>query len=117
MTKPIVALLTLAGLFSASEAEAQFFRRGHARQSMTSASPAPMTAAPAAAGQVAESRVYPYSYYASRTLPARTYVGYGAEDFPFQGVPYGHLYDPWTWPYMSGSYSRGLARYYDPPVK
>ena len=31
---------------------------------------------------------------------------YGANDFPFHGRPYGHPYDPWTWPYMSGSTAR-----------
>ncbi len=61
--------------------------------------------------------LYHYSYYVSPPYQARTYQGYGNNDFPFYGVPYGHPYDPWTWPYMSGSYTGGLARYYDPPVK
>jgi len=61
--------------------------------------------------------VPPYSYYAALPHRARGYVSYGSNDFPFYGVPYGRPYDPWTWPYMSGGYNRGLARYYDPPVK
>ena len=28
---------------------------------------------------------------------------------PFLRHPYGHPYDPWIWPYMSGGYSRYLA--------
>jgi len=61
---------------------------------------------------------YQYSYYAvpNRVGPARGYVGFGQSDFPFYGQPYGHPYDPWTWPYMANN-GRGLARYYDPPVK
>jgi hypothetical protein len=59
----------------------------------------------------------PYSYYAAPyPLPARYYVGYGSNDFPFYGRPYGHPYDPWTWPYMSGGYQRALARYFYPPL-
>jgi hypothetical protein len=60
---------------------------------------------------------FPYSYYAAYPNPARAYVSYGNDDFPFYGRSYGHPYDRWTWPYMSGSYTSGLARYYDPPVK
>ncbi|WP_422925639.1 hypothetical protein [Singulisphaera sp. PoT] len=59
----------------------------------------------------------PYSYYAAWAGPARLYAGYGSNDFPFYGRPYGHAYDPWTWPYMSGSYYRDLAHYYYPPVR
>jgi hypothetical protein len=62
--------------------------------------------------------VPPYSYYAALPWPARGYVPYGPNDgFPFYGTPYGHPYDPWTWPYMSGGYYRYLARYYYPPVR
>jgi len=117
MIRPIAALLTLAGIVSASEADAQYV----IRQPYTSPSPmAGVTYSSYYAGSVATvptARVYSYSYYTLSPLPARTYVGYRADEFPFYGAPYGHPYDPWTWPMMSGSYNRGLARYYDPPVK
>ena len=59
----------------------------------------------------------PYSYYAAPyPLPARYYVGYGANDFAFHGRPYGHPYDPWTWQYLSGGPQRSLARYFYPPL-
>ena len=62
--------------------------------------------------------VRPYSYYAAKPLgTARGYYGYGEDQFPYYGRPYGHPYDPWTWPYMSSSYQNSLNRYYDPPVK
>ena len=113
MIKPIAVLLTLTGILSATEAKAQhFFRRGNAQRYAASASPAPA----ATAASAPASRVYTYSYYSRSTLPARTYVGYGDNDFPFHGVPYGHTYDPWTWQYMAEP-TAGLARYYDPPVK
>jgi hypothetical protein len=99
MTKPLGFLLTVAGLLSASEARAQhLFHRGASHRG--AASPT-------------------YSYTHSATIPGPTQgsAGSGYNDFPYSGHPYGHPYDRWTWPYMSGSYSRGLARYYDPPVK
>ena len=57
----------------------------------------------------------PYSYYAAYPYPARIYVGYGSNDFPFQGRAYGSPNDPWTWYYMGGP-SLYLARYYRPPL-
>jgi len=116
MMKPIAAFLTLAGLLVATEAQAQhIIRQGSASPVAFDSAPASAYAsAPAPAPAAA---TYPYSYYAAYPGPARGYVSYGANDFPFYGVPYGHPYDPWTWPYMSGAYGRGLARYYDPPVK
>lgn len=60
--------------------------------------------------------VYSYSYYAAFPGPARGYVGYGFDGFPYHGSPYGHVYDRWTWPYLGGPPS-ALDRYYDPPVK
>jgi hypothetical protein len=77
------------------------------------------TPAPVIGGPVYSSSVYvaPYSYYVTLPRPARGYVPYGPGDaFPFYGRAYGHPYDPWTWPYMGGGYSRYLARYYYPPV-
>ena len=59
----------------------------------------------------------PYSYYAAIPFPARGYVGYGSNDFPYYGRPYGSPSDPWTWPYMSTAYNAGLVRYYYPPVR
>ena len=58
-----------------------------------------------------------YSYYASYPFQARGYVGYGTNDYPFYGRPYGHPYDPWTWRYMSEDPYVGLARYYYPPLQ
>jgi hypothetical protein len=64
------------------------------------------------------SYVPPYSYYAAiqRGIPARTYIGYGAEDYPFYGRPYGKPTDPWSWAYISGGYRNALAHYYYPPL-
>ena len=45
---------------------------------------------------------FPYSYYAAFPNPAREYVGYGFNDFPFYGDPYGKPTDRWSWQYMSG---------------
>jgi len=65
----------------------------------------------------ASTSVWPYSYYVAWPWLARGYIPYGPGDqFPFYGHAYGHPYDPWTWPYLSGGYSRYLARYYYPPV-
>jgi hypothetical protein len=52
-----------------------------------------------------------YDYYsAPYPLPARFYMGYGRNDFPFYGQTYGHPYEPWTW--------AGLSRYPAyPPVR
>jgi hypothetical protein len=94
-----------------------------------------LTAVPEALAQVVVSRTWapasvagapvydssayvpPYSYYAAWPWPARGYVPYGPGDqFPFYGRAYGHPYDRWTWPYISGGYYRHLARYYYPPV-
>ncbi len=129
MTKPIAALLSLAALLAAGDAngQAQYVIPGghaappilgpdpavqsyYARGYSSAYAPAPVTA-PAG-------RVYPYSYYVAFPNPARTYVPYGTTDeFPFQGRSYGHPYDPWSWNHLSGGYYNSLARYYDPPVK
>ena len=124
MTRPLAILPALAILagFSATDAQAQFFaRRTIAPRNVSmSASPAVSsgtTSYSSGYAGVAPARSYSYSYYTLSPLPPRTYVGYGSTDFPYHGQPYGHPYDPWTWPMMSGSYGNGLARYYDPPVK
>jgi hypothetical protein len=115
MIRPFAILLTLAGIFNASQADAQYVvHSGYASsapsyRSTTYSSYYSVPAAP--------TRMYSYSYYTRPPLPARTYVGYGRDEFAFHGQPYGHPYDPWTWPMMTDSYANGLARYYDPPVK
>ena len=110
----LFAAIVLVGVLSASEANAGgFFRRGHAAPAAVYSSPAPGVAAPS----YPTPHAYSYSYYTRSPLPVRTYVGYGDNDFPFHGSPYGHPYDPWTWQNLSGSYSSALSRYYDPPVK
>ena len=59
--------------------------------------------------------VPPYSYYVlPASIPSRVYVG--PPQYPFYGKPYGHIYDRWTWPYMSNLYGDVLARYYYPPL-
>ncbi len=61
--------------------------------------------------------VAPYSYYlAPYRLPARIYNGFGVNDFPFYGHPYGHPYDPWNWYTISAYPDQRLFRYYYPPV-
>jgi hypothetical protein len=57
----------------------------------------------------------PYSYYAAFPEPARYYVGYGGNDFPFYGQAYGHAYDRFSWSTLSGA--NRLDRYYYPPVR
>lgn len=56
--------------------------------------------------------IHHYSYYIEYPAPARTYVPYGPMDvFSYRGQAYGHAYDRWTWPAMSGA-SAGVGRYY-----
>lgn len=62
-------------------------------------------------------RVAPYSYYVAYPYPARTYSGYGSNDFVFTGKAYGRPYDPWTWPYLSAGPGGPLSRYYYAPVR
>jgi hypothetical protein len=109
MSRPIAGLLSLAVLLTTAEARAGGpYRWGWGTSQPTRYGSGPTSyAAPAPADS--------YSYYVAGKSPARSYAGYDA--FPFYGQPYGHAYDPWTWPYLSGSYSRSLVRYYDPPVK
>ena len=61
--------------------------------------------------------IRPYSYYAAAPGQARGYYGYGQDEFPYYGRAYGHPYDPWTWPYMTGYYQNSLYRYYEPVLK
>lgn len=79
----------------------------------------PWTTAAVVGGPTYYSSAYvpPYSYYAALPWPPRAYVPYGPSDeFAFYGQPYGHPYDRWTWPYLSGGYYGYLSRYYYPPV-
>ncbi len=117
MIRPAAIVLTLATIVTTTEADAQtIIRQGYAPTApYGSTTYSSYYSGPGTMTQ--PTRLYSYSYYTLSPLPARTYVGYGTQDFPFHGAPYGHPYDPWTWPMMSGYYTSGLARYYDPPVK
>jgi len=61
--------------------------------------------------------VFYYSYYMAPSQPARVYVGYGANDYPFYGSPYGSPSDRWSWEAMSNHPYSALDRYYYPPVR
>ena len=76
------------------------------------------TTTPAAGGELIDVNppARPYSYYVAQPGTARGYYGYGEDQFPYYGRPYGHPYDPWTWPYMTDSYANSLHRYYSPPI-
>jgi hypothetical protein len=107
MIKPVGFVVAIAGLLGASEAKAQhIFHRGGAHRGV---------ATTVHGGTIAgrSSAIYSSGAHAAAT----GHGGTGYNDFPFYGAPYGRPYAPWTWPYMSGSYGQGLARYYDPPVK
>jgi hypothetical protein len=56
----------------------------------------------------------PYSYYAALPFRARGYVGYGFNDFPFYGQPYGRPTDTWSWQSMSRSYYAGRGTFGGP---
>lgn len=65
-----------------------------------------------AGGSATSGPVHHYSYYIDFPAPSRTYVPYGPTDvFSYRGQAYGHAYDRWTWPAMSGA-SAGVGRYY-----
>jgi hypothetical protein len=108
MKKLLAALTLAASSFFTSKAEAQ---------SMISTIPIPGTSGYVEANYagfsyMAPSMGYlPYSYYAALPFPARGYVGYGTNDFPFYGRPYGSPSDPWTWPSMSRSYYAARGTY------
>ena len=92
-----LALAGVALLFATREADAQV---------LVSAPTSSYASAPSASST-------PYALYRPRA-----YVPYGTNDiFPYHGQAYGKPYDPWTWPYMSGAYQAGMARYYYPPVR
>ncbi|MCA1685344.1 MAG: hypothetical protein LC745_05055 [Planctomycetia bacterium] len=117
-----IAVAVLAAHAVASSAEAQLIRGviGGPRVFVGPGGPvtltpgygySPATVAPA----TTPATVAPYSYYVlPSTVPSRTYIG--PSEFPFYGRPYGHPYDRWTWPYISGGPNADLARYYYPPL-
>jgi hypothetical protein len=108
--KTTIAALAVALLSTiASDAEAQVI--------FPSGPPPGMSAA--VGFPEATAYVPPYSYTTAyqRSLPARIYVGYGDDLFPFYGRPYGSPMDPWSWSAMSTSPNALLARYYYPPVR
>ncbi|WP_435015473.1 hypothetical protein TA3x_003013 [Tundrisphaera sp. TA3] len=116
----VTAALTLI----APDVEAQVIRGGRTQTFVGAGGPVSLTPGVGYgyrgyASGYSTAPVYHYSYYAvpNPAYPARAYVGLDTPvDFPFHGQAYGHPYDPWTWPYLANN-GRGLARYYDPPVK
>lgn len=54
-------------------------------------------------GSYSTSRFPSYSYWTAAYygFPPRIYAGYGSNDFPYHGRPYGSPSDPWSWPAMS----------------
>ena len=97
-----LALLTLSLALYASRAEAQV--------------PIPYGAWINQGGTAtfAPATVPSYSYWTAAYYgyPPRIYVGYGANDFPYYGRPYGSPSDPWSWPAMAGYASGVPTRYY-----
>jgi hypothetical protein len=55
-----------------------------------------------------------YSYWTAAYYgyPPRVYSGYGNNDFPYYGRPYGSPSDPWSWPAMGG-YSYAVPTRYN----
>ncbi len=124
--KTLLKALLIAAplLLGASRADAQYLtRRGY-----SVVTPAPVVSPPTYLPSVATYAVVPrptigttyvppYSYYVvPNPYASRHYSGYGTNDFPFYGRPYGRPYDAFTWPYLSHGYYNGMARYYYPPL-
>ena len=111
-------------LVGVSHADGQYV----ARRGYSVVAPAPVVVAPTLVPSVAtyavvprptvgSTYVPPYSYYVvPNPYAKRHYSGYGANDFPFYGRPYGRPYDAWSWPYLSHGYDNAMARYYYPPL-
>jgi hypothetical protein len=117
MKKPIAALLTLVGILSAGDANAQhFFHRGHSRGTVVSAGPSYRGQARASSA-VSSPWLNPAGVATQPSSTAPLFRAGGGGDFPFFGVPYGHAYHSWSFTALSGAYGQNLARYYDPPVK
>jgi hypothetical protein len=109
--KTTIAVLAFAVISTiASDADAQVI--------FPSGPPPGMPSAVSPADAPAYVPPYSYSVAYQRSLPARIYVGYGDDLFPFYGRPYGKPTDAWSWSAMSSSpYGGTLARYYYPPVR
>ncbi len=125
MSPRLVALAAIALAFGsqAPDAEAGLFR---GRTFVGAGGPAPVTGVSSyevsgsdvsGSEMTGSERVAPYSYYAAYPYPARSYSGYGSNDFIFRGKAYGRPYDPWTWPYLSAGPGGPLSRYYYAPVR
>jgi hypothetical protein len=111
MKKALVAIALAASFLVASEAKAQSYGTAIPYPG----TPGFVTARYAGFTYVAPSMGYlPYSYYAALPFPARDYVGYGTNDFPFYGRPYGSPNDPWTWQSMSRSYYAPRGTFWAP---
>jgi hypothetical protein len=119
--KTLLKALVIAAplMVGASRADAQYvISRGY-----SVVSPAP-TYVPSVATfaviprpTVGTTYIPPYSYYVvANPYAKRYYSGYGTNDFPFYGRPYGRPYDAWTWPYLSHGYYNAMAHYYYPPL-
>lgn len=112
----IFAFLVVIGLATASAARAQSFvytgpRTLAGNPAIQPSYPFPMQSY-GAPRVVSGGQYLPmYDYYsAPYPLPARFYMGYGPNDYPFYGQTYGHPYEPWSW--------AGLSRYPAyPPVR
>ncbi len=110
--KTTIAALAVALISTfASDADAQVI--------FPSGPPVGMPAAGGSSGATTYIPPYSYSlaYYRYPSQPARSYVGYGNDIFPFYGRPYGSPNDPWSWTAMSSYPNALLARYYYPPVR
>ena len=122
-TAMVALMLAAGGLAFAPEAKAQAWVMTHPWAGIWTTGPGsttPLNYVVPSYGTVTYSSGYSvptYSYYASYPYPARQYVGFGQNDFPFYGKPYGRPYDPWTWSAMNEDPYESLARYYYPPVR
>jgi hypothetical protein len=97
-----LAVLTLALVFSATRAEAQVLT--------------PHGDWTNVGGTYTFTSYYmpSYSYWTAAYYgyPPRIYSGYGSNDFPYYGRPYGSPSDPWSWPAMAG-YSYAIPTRYN----
>jgi len=119
-----VSVVVVAAHVAGAASEAQVIRGAFGGPRVFAGAGGPVTLTPGygyaatpgeSAPASAPAYVPPYSYYAvPPSYPARVYEGPAA--FPFYGRPYGHIYDRWTWPYISGGPDANLARYYYPPL-
>src|SRR5262245_56450173 len=106
-TAPLTLALALALAFGANRAEAQYFEPyTHGIENSSSTGIGSFSTSTAT--------YFPsYSYWTAAYYgyPPRVYIGYGSNDFPYYGRPYGSPTDPWSWPAMAGHYSAVPTRY------